>query len=877
MVWGGNSYGQLAIPDDARQGVIAVAAGLAHSLALRSDGRVVAWGSNFSGETIVPPSATFGIRAISAGASTSFAIKSDGTVVGWGYNNAGQITGTRPLTLPDSAVADPVTLNGVVLDHVAAISTQSDFTTALKDDGSAVAWGNNSRTQSDIPDTANSGVAEIKVGSTYTLARRSDGSVIAWGVTENNQRPIPLVVQGNAVSIAAAPEFALAVLGTAATIPTGPAEQSINFAPLAPLSYSAGLSVPLSATASSGLPVSFSILFGQATLSNNTLSVTGTGVVVIAANQIGSSAYSTATTVIQTLAVSRAPQTLSFGPMDPVVYAAGKTVALNAVSSAGQTVNYGVVSGPATVAGNLLTIQGVGTVILVASQAGNDLYLPAAPISQSLIVSAAPQAITFAALAPLNYSTGLSVPLFATASSGLPVSFSVASGPATLSDNTLIVTGTGLVVISANQIGSATYSPAPTVTQALQVNRGSQMISFGGLATVEFAPQLKIPLNASSSGGLHITYSVASGPASVAGNQLTISGAGTVVVTANQAGDGNFAAAAPVMQSLQVDRGRQTIIFPAPSALDYFDGETVSLAATSSSGLPVTLTVVSGPGGLSGTLLGVHGVGSIVISASQAGDGNFLPATTVTQTIVVNPRGQMITFAQPTTVTYEANKVVPLEATASSGLPVSFALISGPGTLNGNQLTLTGAGTLQITARQPGDATFATADPVTRTLIVAKGTQTIHFEPLDRQPLGGPLLTLSASASSGLPVAFTLTTGPAVLNGNQVRSTGIGTVQVTANQPGDDNYQSAPGVSQSFDVIPGLAVKLPGTGSTGSSALEIVVSAGMNVVVEETSDLGEWFSLGQFVGLGPDQPVIIPLGAPSTASATRFWRVRVIP
>jgi hypothetical protein len=52
----------------------------------------------------------------------------------------------------------------------------------------------------------------------------------------------------------------------------------------------------------------------------------------------------------------------------------------------------------------------------------------------------------------------------------------------------------------------------------------------------------------------------ATGPATVNGTTLTITGAGSVVVTANQAGNGNYAAASPVTQTITVAKAKLTVI-----------------------------------------------------------------------------------------------------------------------------------------------------------------------------------------------------------------------------------------------------------------------------------------------------------------------------
>ena len=71
--------------------MIAIAAGVGHSLALHADGTVVAWGNNSSGQATVPAGLS-DVTAIAAGGSHLLALRADGTVVAWGNNSRGQAT-----------------------------------------------------------------------------------------------------------------------------------------------------------------------------------------------------------------------------------------------------------------------------------------------------------------------------------------------------------------------------------------------------------------------------------------------------------------------------------------------------------------------------------------------------------------------------------------------------------------------------------------------------------------------------------------------------------------------------------------------------------------------------------------------------------------
>lgn len=160
---------------------------------------------------------------------------------------------------------------------------------------------------------------------------------------------------------------------------------------------------------------------------------------------------------------------------------------------------------------------------------------------------------------------------------------------------------------------------------------------------------------------------------------------------------------------------------------------------------------------------------------------------------------QTINFPAIPNKTY-GDSAFAIVATSTSGLPVSFALINGPGTLAGTTYTITTTGTATIRATQQGDDVYDTAAIVIQNIIINKAAQTISFPAIADQVPGSVPLVLNATASSGLPVSFSLLSGPAVLAGNQLTLTGLGTVSITANQNGDTNYLAATSVNRTFCV-----------------------------------------------------------------------------
>ncbi|MGL4399354.1 MAG: cadherin-like beta sandwich domain-containing protein [Luteolibacter sp.] len=224
--WGGNSNGQLGdgtyisrvVPVNliqtgllAGKKVVAISAGNQHSLALCSDGQVVAWGRNFAG--ILGTGSTGGsqtqpvavdrtgvllgktVVAVSAGEYHNLVLCSDGTLVTWGYNDAGMLGIGNTL---DQAFPVAVISTGALAGKfVTAIDTGSRHNLVLCSDGTLLTWGSNfagqlGNGQFDGQTTTpmkvnqsgvlgNKTVTKVAAGSYYNLVSCSDGTVASWG------------------------------------------------------------------------------------------------------------------------------------------------------------------------------------------------------------------------------------------------------------------------------------------------------------------------------------------------------------------------------------------------------------------------------------------------------------------------------------------------------------------------------------------------------------------------------------------------------------------------------------------------------------------------------------------------------------------------
>ena len=244
----------------------------------------------------------------------------------------------------------------------------------------------------------------------------------------------------------------------------------------------------------------------------------------------------------------------------------------------------------------------------------------------------------------------------------------------------------------------------------------------------------------------------------------------------------------------------QTIDFPQIS--DHVFGDPlIQLAAAASSGLSVTFSVISGPATLtSSNVLALTGAGAVTVEADQTGNGSFSSATPVDMNFNVARANQSVVLP-PISPHLASDAPFALTATSSSGLPVVFSILSGPATVNStNLVTLLGSGTVSISAGQPGNSNYNAAATVHGSFAVAGSPQYITFDPLSPQQYGDAPFPISATASSGLPVNFSLLSGPAQLSGNIVTLTNWGSVVIRASQPGNNLYAAASNVDQSLLV-----------------------------------------------------------------------------
>lgn len=681
--------------------------------------------------------------------------------------------------------------------------------------------------------------------------------------------PAPAAPASREQPAAAAP---VAPPAPAAPPPAALVQQTIEFTTRSAQSVVGGVYY-VAATASSGLPVKFTASGGTGVckIAGSVVSFRESGTCVVEARQGGSAKYREASAQ-QSIAVSRAGQTISFQSAPPATAVAdGPAYTVVATASSGLPVSLSTPSSNVCrVSGSTVSLVGAGTCTVEADQAGDERYAPAPRAQQAFAVLKAVaglsgQSISFTSSAPPAVVGGPVYSVAASASSGLPVTFAASAGSAgvcAVSGSAVSFLGEGTCVIEAHQAGNAGLAAA-VAYQSFQVDLAPQAVSFISTPpATAVAGSTEYTVSASATSGLPVLFSVAQSSAAicaVSGTTVTAIDAGTCIVEANQPGDATFAAAPQIQQSFIVGSpapslSDQTIAYTStPPASATAGGPAYAVTAAASSGLPVTFAAAPSSAGVcsvSGSTVSFAGPGTCTITADQSGSASYNPAPQAQQSFAVGRASQAISFAStPPVPAAVGDPDYTVVANASSGLAVTFAAApssAGICTVSGSNVSLVGSGTCTIVASQAGNAVYDPAAPVQQAFTVGAGAptlspQTIAFTSTAPSPalVGGTAYTVVAGASSGLPVVFTAapaSAGICSVSGSTVSFAGAGTCTIDANQSGSASYEPAPQVQQSFSVAtpPPAAQTIGFTSSAPASA----VYGGPSYTVSATATSG---------------------------------------
>ena len=590
--------------------------------------------------------------------------------------------------------------------------------------------------------------------------------------------------------------------------------------------------------------------------------------VIVSSTPATFSDYYTITYLTGTLTIEQASQSITLADAS-LTY--GNTLTLSTILTDGSgtgSVSYSLSgSGCSISAGVITALNASGTCTVTANKAADTNYSSA---SDPATITLGKRSITI---------TANSVSKVAGAGDPSLLGYSITSGSLANSDtftvSALRTSGETAGTYAITQT-LATATPSPlTDSYTVTLSPGTLTITGGTSQTITFTmsgPKTygsTFTIGATSTSGLAVTLTpsgggcTGSGTTTLASDSIVVTaaaaGSNNCVYTASQAGDGTYAAASNVVQTISISTVTLTITAANKSinegdssptftsSVSGFIGSdlatvtsaTYTFTGTGGTSYSASTSVPSNAGTYSnapsGATLSFSSGSSANYTLSYA-NGTFTITALSSQTIAIDD----------STLTYNTTLTLSLSNSGSGSGSVTYTLTSGSGcSLSSTTLTaLSGTGTCVVTADKAAGGGYAAASD-TATITLAKATQTITFT----QPASlanGSSQTLSYSASSGLTVTITNnSSSKCSVSGTSVTGNSVGTCDLTASQAGDSNYSAATSVNRTFEITaPGRSlrsqsinlsggtlpylttVSLSGTGYSGTGSITFSLNSG---------------------------------------------------
>jgi hypothetical protein len=628
--------------------------------------------------------------------SRSVRLKTDpfgSSFVAWG-------SGDIAALMPPSDLHDAVQV-GVGLSHV----------TVLREDSTVMVWGQASDPVLEVPEGLTNVVA-IAAGGRHSLALKEDGKVVAWGVTADGRTDVPAGLS-NVVDIAAGYEFSAALKSDGRVVVWGSdywAQRRVPAALTNAVSIAAAsLGNHTVALRSDGTVLSWGFHYYGATNVPSGLE----GAVAIAAGGDFGLALKNDDTLAGWGNNDEGQRTFPAGLSNSVSIVGGQDHSL-ALSDAGQLTAWGYKFGGVT------NVPPIGDPV-VSYSAGRNFTV--------VLHSLEPAAFIVEPFGA-TVQVGEDVVLSATAVGVAPLVFRWYRDGVLLPGETNIVLS--LTAVAPNAAGRYTVSVSNVVNSVVSapavvtVNRLSQSIDFGALPALA-TTNAPLQLIASASSGLPVSFQGSDDAiATVSGDELTVAGPGTLMITATQPGDATYLPASPVTRELKVYAPLGVVAAPESQVAAVGAGATFAVTVNGSGPIGYRwffrvseeAAEVSLPGATNRTLilegLTTNQAGLYSVEVENPLGSLRSPAGVLT----VEQLSQMITFSPlADRLTTDADFI--LGGYASSGLPVEYQS-SDPSvaSVNGATVSIHGPGSTVITARQPGDASYSPAAEVSRGLQV---------------------------------------------------------------------------------------------------------------------------------------------------------------
>lgn len=550
--------------------------------------------------------------------------------------------------------------------------------------------------------------------------------------------------------------------------------------------------------------VSFVVNSGSCTISGSTLTPTGAGSCMVTATKAAQGNYLAANSLSTSINIAKANPTFTWLNVTKTYGDVSFLLAAPTPNTAGTFTYYSGTPLVVSLSGSTATVITQGTSLITATFTPSDTTNYTSGSTTSMTVSVSRSLLNITASSP-TVSYGDAIPTITPTYSVLvnsDTSAVVIGLICSTSYTTSSIVGSLPATICSG--GSASNYTISYTTGAVIIQQASQT---SALVVSSITGTYGTPLSLATTGGSgsgSVTYTYAAGTTtcSLISGVLTANGAGTCLITATKAAQGNYLSAVSSQTTVSFSASAQTALVVNSISGTY--GTPLSLTTTGgSSNGSVTYTHAAGTTtcSLNSGVLTANGAGTCLINATKAADTNYNLVTSVQTTVTFSASAQTALVVNSTSGTYGTPLTLTTTGGSSTG-SVTYAYAAGTTTcsLVSDVLMANGAGTCLITATKAADTNYNLVSSAQTTVTFGAASQTTLTLTSTTAVYGVPLALATSVGNGSGANSFVVDSGSCTISGSTLTPTSIGTCMVTATKAAQGNYLAASTVSTAITV-----------------------------------------------------------------------------